>query len=84
MIRFILLVLVTLAFSSAPAQAQRAVAVTLDDLPYAGRNFDDARHATADLLTALAAHEVSADVFTIKSPGICVRVDGEGRVGSCL
>lgn len=74
MTRFILCVLVTLAFSWAPAHAQRTVAISLDDLPYVGQSLEEARYATPLLLDALAAHEVSADVFI---EGRRVEVDGE-------
>ena len=57
-----------------PAQAQRTVAVTLDDLPYTGQSLEEASHATEALLAALATHNVSADVFI---EGRRVEVDGE-------
>jgi peptidoglycan-N-acetylglucosamine deacetylase len=81
--RLILLFLVTLASSlassSALAQERRTVAISLDDLPYAGPSLEAARNATAVLLAALAAlaaHEVVADVFV---EGRRVEVDGEAE-----
>ena len=72
--RFSVLVLAGLALCAVPARAQRAVAVTLDDLPFAGRSLDEARDATAALLAALARHGVAADVFV---EGRRVDVEGE-------
>ena len=72
--RFVLLVAAMLFFFPASAQEQRTVAITLDDLPYAGQSLDDARYATSALLEALAAHGALADVFV---EGRRVEVDGE-------
>lgn len=73
-VRLLVLVLASLALAPAPAHAQRAVAVTLDDLPFAGGPLGEAVRATDALLAALAAHGVSADVFVV---GARVEVDGE-------
>ena len=72
--RAVPLALVVLAFWRVPADAQRSVAITLDDLPYAGRSLEDARRATDALLAALTAHEVAADAFV---QGNRVEVAGE-------
>ena len=75
MVRVLLMVLAVFALCLAPAQAQRTVAVTIDDLPFAGRSLDDATSATDALLDALAVHEAPADVFVV---GQRVEVGGEG------
>lgn len=53
----------------------RSVAITIDDLPYAGEGgLTDAQSATKKLLRALAADSVRADVFVV---GKHVEVEGE-------
>jgi metallo-beta-lactamase class B len=54
---------------------RRSVAITFDDLPYAGEGaLADAQSATKKLLRALAADSVRADVFVV---GKHVEVEGE-------
>lgn len=76
MIRLVLLVSLLVACAPASAQGGRTVAVTLDDLPYAGQSLDEAGYATGALLEALAAHGVVADVFV---EGRRVEVEGEAE-----
>lgn len=74
MIRSTLIALVALSVSSVCAQVQRTVAVTLDDLPYAGKSMDDVHDATEAFLAVLAAHDAVADVFVVGN-----RVEDEGE-----
>lgn len=81
MIRPFLILLVLHGLATAPAFAQRAVALTLDDLPYVGRSLDDAEAATADLLDALETHDALAEVFV---EGRRVEVAGETEARRAL
>lgn len=79
--RLVLLALALVLSAVAPARAQRSVAVTLDDLPYAGGTLAEAAGATGALLDALAAHGAPADVFVI---GASVDVEGEAPARRAL
>lgn len=75
--RFLLLGLTALALLPPPTQAQRAVALTFDDLPLAGGGeLAEAAYATGALLAALSAHGAPADGFVT---GAYVEVAGEAE-----
>ena len=75
--RLLLLAAVALVHLATPAQAQRTVAVTFDDLPVvSGTELAEAERVTDALLDALAAHGAVADVFVT---GANVEVDGEAE-----
>ncbi len=72
----LLLILTGLLIYNPPVQAQRKVAISIDDLPYVGKSLEDAKVATTSLLETLASHQVTADLFII---GQSVEIPGESE-----